>query len=245
MPARLITIAFSHFCEKARWALDRAGVDYVEDAHLPLFSYLPLKRAGARRTAPALVTASREVISDSTEILRWCDHHGDAEPLFPEDATEVETLEDDLDRRLGPASRRLAYYYLLPDHAGTREIMGRHGPGWERRLGKLARPLAAAFLRRGLRIDDAGAARSRAVIDGTFDALDARLADGRRYLCGDRFTAADLTFASLAAPLLLPRPYAEAYLPTRIPPDVQALADVYRLRPAGRLGLRLYDERGR
>ena len=30
MAARLVTIPISHFCEKARWALDRAGVDYVE-----------------------------------------------------------------------------------------------------------------------------------------------------------------------------------------------------------------------
>ena len=29
MPARLITIPISHFCEKARWALQRAGVAYV------------------------------------------------------------------------------------------------------------------------------------------------------------------------------------------------------------------------
>ena len=30
----LITIPISHYCEKARWALDRAGVAYRERAHL-------------------------------------------------------------------------------------------------------------------------------------------------------------------------------------------------------------------
>jgi glutathione S-transferase len=31
-----------------------------------------------------------------------------------------------------------------------------------------------------------------------------RLSDDRPYLCGDRFTAADLTFAALAASVLMP-----------------------------------------
>ena len=32
---RLQTIAFSHYCELARWALDRARVPYVEASHFP------------------------------------------------------------------------------------------------------------------------------------------------------------------------------------------------------------------
>jgi len=36
---RLITIPMSHYCEKARWALSHAGVDFVEEAHLQVFHY--------------------------------------------------------------------------------------------------------------------------------------------------------------------------------------------------------------
>ena len=35
----LITIPISHYCEKARWALDRARQPYVEVRHLPLFHW--------------------------------------------------------------------------------------------------------------------------------------------------------------------------------------------------------------
>ncbi len=34
MSRRLLTIPISHYCEKARWALDRAGLDYVEERHV-------------------------------------------------------------------------------------------------------------------------------------------------------------------------------------------------------------------
>ena len=30
----LITIPISHFCEKARWALERAGLPYREERHV-------------------------------------------------------------------------------------------------------------------------------------------------------------------------------------------------------------------
>ena len=80
MPARLITIPFSHYCEKARWALERAGIEHTEDGHLPIFSSVVSRRAGAGRTVPALITADRKVLADSTDILRWCDAHGRATP---------------------------------------------------------------------------------------------------------------------------------------------------------------------
>jgi glutathione S-transferase len=31
MPARLVTIPISHYCEKARWALGRARIAYREE----------------------------------------------------------------------------------------------------------------------------------------------------------------------------------------------------------------------
>ena len=245
MSARLVTIPFSHYCEKARWALERAGVAFVEDGHLPMFAYLPLVRLRARRTVPALVTAEGTLVPDSTDILRWCDAHGRAAPLFPADLPEAATLEDEYDRVLGPATRRLAYFYLLASKPALRAAMGMNVPGWEATVGKAVRPLAAAMIRRGLKIDEAGAERSRARIDETFTAVGDRLADGRRYLCGDRFTAADLTFAALATPVLLPDAYAR-YLPARelVPAPLLALVEGYRRSPAGRFALRLYaDER--
>lgn len=38
-------ILISHYCEKARWALDRAGITYRERPHLQVIHWIPVARA--------------------------------------------------------------------------------------------------------------------------------------------------------------------------------------------------------
>ena len=56
-------------------------------------------------------------------------------------------------------------------------------------------------MRKLMAISEETSERSRAEIDEIFSDVSAALR-GRQFLVGDRFTAADLTFASLAGPLL-------------------------------------------
>ncbi len=166
---RLITIPFSHFCEKARWALERAGVPFREDGYLPMLQMLPAWRAGGKRTVPVLVTEAGAV-TDSTEILRWCDQHGQAAPLFPDGdlGREVAALEERLDKGLGPATRRVAYHQLLPMPGAARLLAEKAPARWQGRVMRAAYPLARAAMTRGLRLDDASAERSRGRIDEIF-----------------------------------------------------------------------------
>ena len=71
-----------------------------------------------------------------------------------------------------------------------------------------------------------------------FDAIAERLADGRRHLCGDRFTAADLTFACLAAAVVVPPEYGVALpQPDELPEPVARDVDAFRAHPAGAYAL--------
>lgn len=257
-PLRLITIPFSHYCDKARWALDRVGVPYREEAYLPLAHALPALRAGGRRTVPVLVSRAG-VFSDSTDILRYADALAPAEgSLFLREASalraEVESLEDRFDRQLGPATRRLVYFHLLPDEELAFTVMagafrGLAGaptapPWWlGRGVFRAYFPVARAVMKQAMRIDAAGAERSRGVVRAIFDAVNERLRDGRPFLVGDRFSAADLTFAALAAPVLLPEQY-PVPLPRldRLPDELRGLVQALRAEPAGMFGLRMYRE---
>ncbi len=239
----LITIPISHYCEKARWALERAGVDYEERAHLQLLHWIPVARAGGGKTAPVLVWGDR-VFADSADIV--AEAAAQAPPghgLFPEDpaaAGEVRALERDFDARLGPEGRRWMYDGLR----GRRDIAVAYActgvPAWQRRALPLAYPLVARVIDRYLDVTPATAARSEAEVRATFDDVAERLADGRPYLCGERFSAADLTFASLAAAVLMPPEYGVPLpQPDELPTAMAATIRELRAHPAGRHALRM------
>ena len=59
-------------------------------------------------------------------------------------------------------------------------------------------PLATRLASRRLGIGPTTLRTTSRACDRAFDAIAERLADGRPRLCGERFTAADLTFACLA-----------------------------------------------
>src|SRR5262249_30807910 len=107
--AVLITIPISHYCEKARWALERAGVPYTERQHMQGLHRIAVKRAGGGETAPVLVTPDG-VLPESRDILAFADERMTAEKrIYPDDPdlrAEITALEDDYDARLGPEGRR-------------------------------------------------------------------------------------------------------------------------------------------
>jgi glutathione S-transferase len=242
----LITIPISHYCEKARWALDRVGVNYQERAHLQVLHWIPVARAGGRKTAPVLVWGDR-VFADSAEIVE--EASAKAPPgrgLFPDDpaaAAEVRELQRDFDAHLGPEGRRWMYYCLR----GRRDIAIAYGctgvPAWQRRALPFAYPVVARIIDRYLDVTPATAARSEAEVRTTFDAVAERLSDGRPYLCGERFSAADLAFASLAAPMLMPPEYGVPLpQPAELPPAMAATVRELRAHPAGAHALTMFRE---
>ena len=247
--ATLITIPFSHYCEKARWALNYGGVSYREEAHVPGFHALATRRARAQRTVPVLLVDGR-VIGDSTDILRHVDASVEsAKKLYPTDAAarrEVDALEDTFDDKLGPHLRRLLYFHLLPNRALTLDLMDRGAPRGERAVLHAVFPLLRLLMRRSMRIDAAGAARSKDALYRVFDDVNARLSDGRPYLVGDRFSAADLTFASLAVPAIVPPEY-RIHIPPldALPAEASKIISELRATPAATYVRRMYRDHRR
>lgn len=248
---RLHTISYSHYVEKVRWCLDRAGIDYVEVPSIGILGVLLLGR-----TVPLLeLPAARTRIGNSSEILRllWGMHGHDesGRAAFLEPTPEAAALEQHFDRALGEQVRRWAYQRLFADRRLTLQVWGAQEPAvpaWQRALLPLLRPLLERAVRRMLRIDARSAQRALDKTRAVFDEVDQRLADGRRYLLGDTLSFADITFASLGALAVLPGNYGGGHLATRFP-DVDSLPEPwrnevaeFRQRPAGRLILRMYEQ---
>lgn len=128
-PATLITIPLSHYCEKARWALDRVALPYVEQPHAPLLRRLATKRHDGG-PVPVLVHEGRR-FTDSTEILMHADATCGGDLLYPLDAAlrgEITSLEEWFDTELGPHVRRWAYAQLLPQAKLLRSTWSRGVP---------------------------------------------------------------------------------------------------------------------
>lgn len=244
---RLITIPISHYCEKARWALDRAHIPYREERHVQGVHRIVSRRAGGKGTVPVLVTPER-VIADSSEILEWADsRQAPQRRLFCEDAASrgrEEALCARLDEVLGPAGRRLIYVRMF---AHPRRLALRYNnegvPRWEDLLSRagfswMQRVIASALgIRPGIELED------ERVVFAEFDHVARLLQDGRRYLMGERFGAADLTFAALCAPILLPEGYgARLPAPEELDEATRELVRRGRAHPAGRFALRVIAE---
>jgi glutathione S-transferase len=244
--ARLVTIPISHFCEKARWALDRAGIDYVERPHLQLIHIFAARLARGGRTVPVLVTDDDEVLAESAAILRWADTKLPPERwLYPdgEVGRGAAALEAWLDEGFGPDGRLWLYHGTLPVVREMAPWVLTGIPRWERAVFRMGGPMISVALRRFLGVDAAAADTALAQIDVVFDEIAERLSDGRPFLLGDRFTAADLTFAALAAPMLQPAGYGSPLPPIDAVPEGVA-REVRRLRahPAGEFADRMYRD---
>ena len=244
---RLLTIPISHYCEKARWALERAGIPYREERHVQGVHKFASRRAGGCGTVPVLVTPEGS-LGESAEILAWVDARTPPEDrLVPEDPagrSEVERLARRFDEGLGPTARRLIYVHMLAQP----ELMLRYNnegvPRWEDRALRLGWPLAVRWARRELTITPGIETADEAAVWEEFDYVAGLLGDGRRHLCGDRFTAADLTFAALSAAVTVPPRYGVSLpQPDVLPPHTAALVERAREHPAGRYALSLFAER--
>jgi glutathione S-transferase len=246
---RLVTIPISHYCEKARWALDRAGIRYREERHVQAIHRVASRRAGGGGTVPVLVTPEG-VLGESEAILSWVDEHTPPQHrLFPADLqerAEVERLCRRFDAVLGPTGRRLMYVHMLARPDLMLRFNNQGVPRWEDRALRLGWPLAVGWARRELAIRPGVEAEDEATVWREFDFVAELLADGREQLCGERFGAADLTFAALSASVVVPPVYGVPLpQPEVLPAPTAALVERAREHAAGRYALALFAQRRR
>jgi len=246
MPSlRLLTIPLSHYCEKARWALERIGLDYHEERHIQGFHYPRTYWVSRNPGVPVLIDG-KQVIVDSSAILKHLDSYAPPEMrLYPEDPTarrQVEALEDLFDETLGVESRRWFYFHYLPEASTALRIAGQGAPRIERAMAPLAFPLMRRYATWLLQVSAStvasGLVRSRQVVMQT----DALLADGRPYLAGNRFSAADLALACMMTPFVLPEEYGiRLPRPADLPAAMQPTVQEFRASATGRYVLNLFQ----
>ena len=277
----LVSIPFSHYNERARWALELASTPYrtvrvMPMLHVPVVAgylwWVGHKRARDKISSPlstplfmgwpsrATASGGRRtpavVLDQSGEIVTFADREA-ALQLYPsaqlEGIREVETVCHDT---LGPMVRVIDYYYMLPSWS-TMSRFAFHNVGvLQAALFTALFPIIRFAIRRGLSVNEPRMHKAAQRIKDVFGSMSDRLTANaalyrtdRPYLCGNTFTAADLTFASLAA-LVVGVTHAEgfgAWIPSlaELPPPLRAFQEDLRATPAGQHILRMYREHRR
>ena len=209
MAPRLITFGISHFCEKARWALDWHGIPYEEIGWPPGWHLVLAKRCGATASTLPIVLDGETVIQGSGAIIDWAESKSKNPrlSLAPHGCwTEAQEIERRADEVIGVHVRRLAYAETLPrcPHLVKPALFLRTSVS-NRLIGNFMWPITRRIMIRTFDIRAGAATESRSTLESELDWLDSKLAGGRPYLVGDRFSRVDLTVASLLAAFAQPK----------------------------------------
>jgi glutathione S-transferase len=197
-------LEISHYNEKARWALDYKGVAHVRRAVTPGLQELRARRLRAGRTVPIMEMNGR-AIGDSTKIIEELERRWPEPALYPPDPEERRRaleLEDHFDEQCGRDARRVLFGDNLAEPETFLALF--HGAG-RRRIGPLEAltPLFCRLVKWRFRIRPETVEKSREKVRAAFDKLEADVGPSG-YLVGESFTVADLTAASILAPIVMP-----------------------------------------
>lgn len=232
----------SHYCEKARWALEHCGIDYHVNLLSPISHARKAKRIGAKRSSLPILQTDTQVIQGSAQILDWANSQASSNAkqglLINPESIEIEAR---LDKVLGFHVRRWFYSEALLDCPQIVKPVFAEGAGF---IGQAALSLAwPKVVATMIKMMDLGAdqeAESKGIVSAELDWLDSLVADDRKYLIGTSLSNADITAASLIAPMLGPAKHPAAHI-VRLPPRVAATATEWIDRPFAKWVNQIYQ----
>jgi glutathione S-transferase len=202
----LFQFAFSHYNEKARWALDWKRVPHRRRSLLPGPHRPVIQKLTGQAQVPVLRWGD-DIVPGSGRIIDHVERRCPEQPLYPASvAARGEALELArwFDDEVGGPIRLAFFHDFLQDGGyAARCFTTTVGPAAAAAY-RAVFPLIRVVMRRDMKIDAAGAERG---IARTIEALDlvAKRAGRDGYLVGNAFSVADLTAAALLSPAAFPK----------------------------------------
>ena len=223
---------FSHFNDKARWALSYKDIPHERQTYLPGPHRGPIKKLSGQNSTPVLQDAD-QVVSGSANIVAHLEALQPSPALYPEDPALKQAaiaFEKRFDDEVGPATRTVMFEALAEEGGYLTRMFGAN-KSLAKRLGYRAIfPVAKGMIKKGNGITPELIAQRKQI---TLNALDevAAATQETGYIIGGSFTVADLTAACLFAPLANPS-HPDMARPQPAPGSIQAILDRYKDHPA-------------
>jgi glutathione S-transferase len=213
----------SHFCEKARWALDFKGLAFKRVALFPPWHVLTTRRYGKYSSVPLLLDGEKAV-QGSGKIITYLDDVYPDFLLTKGDKAESDRLEKYFDNEIGVHLRAFFYYYCLKHKNFVQFAFMQNSPSWQKVVFNLQYPVLAQMIKKSYCPTEDSAHLAGKSLLTALEHVWEKL-NGRPYLLPEGFSRLDLTICSLLS--FVARP---AELPIAWPdfPDDAFLIDWYQ-----------------
>ncbi|MDA0338933.1 MAG: glutathione S-transferase family protein [Proteobacteria bacterium] len=214
----LLHFNYSHYNEKARWALDYKGVPHTRTSFLP-GPHMPAIKKRTGQTQTPVVRFGDEHVHGSARIIGALEHRFPQPPLYPQGPAERDKalkIQRFFDDNIGPGIRRSTLMSMIPTGSHLCNSFARDKGAVTRFFYRATFPFARGLIEKGNGItgpesfDDAVVATQEG-----FDFIVNNLTPSG-YLVGDRFTLADLAAASIMAVAMDP-PHPDMERPKPLP----------------------------
>ncbi|MDB5247379.1 MAG: cytochrome [Segetibacter sp.] len=237
--------------EIARWVLDLNDTLYKDEQHAPyLYTAIANRLTGNKNPgnsqSPVLIKTDGLIYTANSVLQYYEQHCLSSKKLLPEEpATKKEVLDlyNLFTNEFEDHVNKYVYSQLLAHPPIARRLFTKGVPINEKLTYSIKYASISGALSKEYQLNESKPGECIAFIRKIFEHVNERLSDGRKYLAGSALTMADIAFASVAAPLILPEEFGG------VVPRIQQLPEEYRklvieLREtrAGQFILDLYQE---
>ena len=204
----LYVFTISHYCEKARWALDYLGLNYQQVVIAPGTHVKIAKKLGLKRGSVPYLNTGDEVIQGSGKIIDWAQQQSTNLKSLSSDNTQVLEIEKRLDEKLGVHIRRWFYSEaIIETPERVKPIFMHQLPLLEKLKLNLTWPVIRNLMKKRMDLGFDQGIESMNIVKNEIDWIETMISDSSSYLVGNQLTRADITAASLLAPLVRPQQY--------------------------------------
>jgi glutathione S-transferase len=203
----LLQFPYSHFNEKARWALDFKGVRHTKTNVLPGPHAIRMMRLTGQNEVP-VVRFGDKAVHDSARIIDELESRYSEPALYPADPErrcEALEIQKHFDDEVGPSVRRALFSLMIPCPDYMVRVFGEgHGRAklWAYRK---SFALVSRVIARSTGADSESRVEKAFVETEAALTFVAERAGPEGHLVGDSFSVADLAAAALLAPVANPR----------------------------------------
>lgn len=239
----LFQFPYSHYNEKARWALDWKGIPHTRTNLLP-GPHMPRVRRMTGLTTVPVLRIGEELVWESARIIDALERRQPDPPLYPADPSLREqalAVQRRFDDEIGPLVRRSLFASMLEEPDYICSLFSFYRPTLQRLLYRASFPLAKGMMKKGMGISDhASVEAAHAETDAALGWVAAESA-ATGYLVGDAFGVADLTAAALLAPCANP-PDSPMFRPDPMPAAIREWTERWSTHPGSDWVRRVYRE---